>query len=262
MGMKALDRTLHLPLDRGRFAALAEALGDTPETVIAVHQLRRGLCRAFVAGEPERFAAAIVQGDPVPQEPSGFGQDAELLWELLRRVEGWHCVEVLAACADSLGRVMQRRLGRPVRHYGDVHHTLTAPASDHAHPSVRELTPRDVPLVESAPPDLRPNGYATVAEALTDGVAAGAIVDKRLVAICHTHARSGRHADLGVYTAEEFRRRGLATAAAALVARRVQQAGQIPVWSAGETNAASLRVARKVGFVEVSRRVYLIPGRE
>ena len=33
------------------------------------------------------------------------------------------------------------------------------------------------------------------------------------------------------------------------------------MWSAGGHNAASLRVAEKLGFVEVSRRVYVIPER-
>jgi predicted GNAT family acetyltransferase len=64
-----------------------------------------------------------------------------------------------------------------------------------------------------------------------------------------------------VYTKEAYRRRGFATAAASLVARRVQEAGQIPVWSAGGHNVASLRVAEKLGFEEVSRRVYVIPER-
>jgi predicted GNAT family acetyltransferase len=64
---------------------------------------------------------------------------------------------------------------------------------------------------------------------------------------------------MAVYTREEFRNRGLATATAALVARRVQQAGQTPVWSAGEHNVASLRVARTLHFVQVSRRTYVVP---
>src|SRR2546428_793631 len=84
-----------------------------------------------------------------------------------------------------------------------------------------------------------------------EGVAAGAVVDRRLVAIAITSARTARHADVGVATLAPWRRRGLATAAASLVTRAVQAAGQTPVWSCGEDNLASLRVARKLGFVEV-----------
>lgn len=64
-----------------------------------------------------------------------------------------------------------------------------------------------------------------------------------------------------MYTHPDFRGRGLAAAAASIVAMRVQEAGRIPVWGAGEHNALSLRVARKLGFVEVSRRTYVIPAR-
>ena len=56
-------------------------------------------------------------------------------------------------------------------------------------------------------------------------------------------------------TLEEWRGRGLATAAASLVAQAIQESGRAPMWSAG--NPASLRVAQKLGFVEVSRRVYI-----
>ena len=58
-------------------------------------------------------------------------------------------------------------------------------------------------------------------------------------------------------TDDAWRGMGFATASASIVARRIQDLGRTPVWSAGEDNAASLRIAAKLGFVEVSRRVYL-----
>ena len=51
---------------------------------------------------------------------------------------------------------------------------------------------------------------------------------------------------------------GFATAAASIVTRRMQETHRIPVWSSGEDNMASLRVARKLGFQEVSRLIYVI----
>lgn len=63
----------HLPLDPARYPELAAALGDSPETVITLHHLRRGSCRAYVAGEPRHFAGAIIQHADAPTEPSGFG---------------------------------------------------------------------------------------------------------------------------------------------------------------------------------------------
>ncbi len=92
-----------------------------------------------------------------------------------------------------------------------------------------------------------------------EGVVAGAVVEgDLLVAIAFTHARSTRHADVAVNTLEEWRGRGLATAAASLVAQRLQEAGQRPMWSTGEDNSASLRVAQKLGFTPITRRTYVI----
>lgn len=52
--------------DRGR---LADALGDSPETVIPVHILRQGLCLAWVAGDPDRPVAAVIQSTYLMDEP-------------------------------------------------------------------------------------------------------------------------------------------------------------------------------------------------
>ena len=110
----------------------------------------------------------------------------------------------------------------------------------------------------SAPPELRASCWDSLDSLLSQGIIACAIVSGQIVATALTAARSQRHADVGVYTHPNHRQRGFATAAASMVARRVREAGQIPVWGAGEHNTASLRVAAKLGFVEVSRRTYVI----
>ena len=66
------------------------------------------------------------------------------------------------------------------------------------------------------------------------------------------------HADIGVATLEGWCGRNFASAAAALVAQQVQATGRTPVWSTGEDNLASQRVAQKLGFAEVGRRTYAI----
>ena len=60
-------------------------------------------------------------------------------------------------------------------------------------------------------------------------------------------------------TLAPYRNHGLATAAASLVARHVRAQGQVPVWSTGEANYASLRVAQKRGVEVVVRRTCGIP---
>jgi len=246
------------PLNLKKGYILVDTLGDTPETVISVHVLRRGLCKAYVAGDPSCFKGAIVQAHAFPAEPTGFGSDPHVIWELLRGVEGWDCILVESACAPILGTIIEREMGISVRYLDDVCCTLTRPVATYRDDAVRQLTLDDLELLESAAPELRASCWESTRALLSEGIVACAIVSGRIVATALVAARSERHAEVGVYTHEDFRRRGFATAAASIVAARAQKAGLIPVWSAGEHNAASLRVAGKLGFVEVSRRTYVI----
>ena len=100
-----------MALDSAARVRLAEALGDTPQTVIAVHRLRRGLGRAWVDGDPARFRAAIVQGDDLPDEPDAFGADPEAIWELLQHVEGWTCVSGWSGFGSSCPRTARSSSG-------------------------------------------------------------------------------------------------------------------------------------------------------
>ncbi|MGZ6391418.1 MAG: GNAT family N-acetyltransferase, partial [Ktedonobacterales bacterium] len=240
--------TRYAPCTAEQRETLADALGDTPETVISVHALRRGLCRAYVSG-----AAAIVQWNELPGEPMGFGDDAAALWDLLQSVDGWFCLEVTPTCAAALGPLMATQTSRSVRYFGDIFFTLTVPIAPIHHDSVRLLSVADLPLLDAAPHEIQGGGFGSTRALLEDGVVACAIVDGALVAIAHTSALTPRHADIGVATLEGWRERGFATAAASLVAQQVQATGRTPVWSTGEDNFASQRVAQKLGFVEVAR---------
>ena len=256
--MRSAKSNFYKPLDHNGCFALAEALDDTPETVISVHQLRRGLCRAYVAGDPAQFDGAIIQGDSCPTEPMGFGSDPEILWRLLKSVEGWDCVNVVPECANSLGEIIEQETGSHVRYYGDVYHILSKPVIRSQNEAVRQLTLADLELLELSPTELRGDGFGTTRRLLSEGIVACAIVSGNIVAIAHTNAWTNYYADIGVFTMEEWRGHGFATAAASIAAQHVQEAGQIPVWSAGEDNFASLRVAQKLGFSETTRRTYVI----
>ena len=249
------------PLSPGDCSRLADALGDTPETAISAHKLRRGLCRAYVAGDPSHFDGAVIESFDLPEEPAAFGADPEVLWGLLQSVEGWECVNVASAIAPALGRLLEERMRVPVRHHGDIYHVLTRPAAPFPNDAVRQLALDDLELLKSGPFAFPGGGFGGPGPLLAHGIAACAIVAGQIACFAHTYARSALHADIGVATVEAWRGRGFGTDAASLVARRVQEAGQTPVWSAGEDNAASLRVAQKIGFIPVSRRVYLVPGK-
>lgn len=252
------DHLEHTCLDIGDHLRLAAALGDTPETVIAVHLLHRGFARAYVAGRPDRFEAAIIRNLEFNRdELTGFGA-ARSMWELLKERHGWSSVEVNPSIASQLAEPLELASGRPVSFLDDIYHVLRHPVVPAPVETVRLLSPADSGLLERAPPELRGKGWGSSSALLREGIAAAAILDREIVALAHTTARTGQYADLGVATLLAWRNQGLASATAALVASEVQSAGQTPVWSTGATNLASLRVARKLGFVEVSRRTYLI----
>jgi RimJ/RimL family protein N-acetyltransferase len=191
-----------------------------------------------------------------------FGDDVEAIWRLLHSLDGWRVVNVAEALARPLGTLMERDLGRRVRYYGDVYHTLSEPPTEHAHPLVRRLTPVDTPLLEAAPSAIQGAGFGGPAGLLREGIVAGAVDGNRLVGIAHTSAITERYADVGVATLEPYRGQGISTAAASLVCRAIQETGRTPVWSCGEDNRASLRVAEKVGFRQIGRRLYVIPAQE
>lgn len=90
-----------------------------------------------------------------------------------------------------------------------------------------------------------------------EGVVAGAIVGNQLAAVAFTAGIGDRYADIGVVTHQDWRGRGLASACAAFVCREIQARGLTPVWGTSVENLASRRVADKLGFEEVSRRVYV-----
>ena len=246
-------------LDPADFAELANTLGDTPETVVEVHLLRKKLCKAFVAGSPSSFSAAIVQSHFDPGELMGFGTEARVLWELLQLVEGWDCISVKRQCAKPLGDLIENSDGAKVRYYDDVYHSLTRPVQLFTHDHVRELTTQDQSLIASAPTEIQGGGYEDMETMLSEGIVAGTIDAGRLVSIAHTSGVTDLHGEIGVGTLEPWRKRGLCSAAASIVSNRLQKQGRVPVWSTGEDNFASLRVAAKLGFREVSRRTYVIP---
>jgi RimJ/RimL family protein N-acetyltransferase len=245
-------------LERSGMRQLTAALGDTPETVISVHVLRRGLARAHVTGPPGRFAAAIVENLAFNQdELTGFGA-AEPLWQLLRDLDEWSSIEVAADVAAALGRLIAAEMGHPPRNLDDIYHVLREAPDLALDARARLLTEQDRSLMEAAQSSLRGAGWGSLDALLRDGIAAGTVVDGKLVALAHTSARTDRYADVGVATLPAWRGQGFATATAALVCTRLLAEGQTPVWSTATTNIASLRVAARLGFSEVSRRTYLV----
>jgi GNAT superfamily N-acetyltransferase len=240
-------------------ATLCKLLGDIPETVLWTHGLRRSICNAYIAGDLLTFRAVIVQATNVPGEPTGFGPDVNALWELLGLVKGWKCIAVDRVHAFNLGNLIYKNTGLHVRYLGDLHYTLSGKAPAFMNQAVRLLTIDDLELLEASPPELYGSFWGSTQALLTEGITAGAIVEGKVVATARLSSISERYADIAVDTLPDFRGQGLATAAASVVVRATQEMGRTPIWSTGEHNIASRRIAEKLGFVEIQRRAYVIP---
>ena len=253
-----LESEAYRPLDVSECRQLAAALGDKPDTTIEVHALERGLCRAFVVGSPLTFDAALVEAGNLPAEPHGFAEDPDILCTLLESVRGWNCVLVDRELAGPLERLVRRRITPTTRVYESVHLALLSPVAQYRHPVVRPLGVADLPLIAAASEELRPDGFATLEECLTVGIVAGALVDGQLVSVAHVDALTTQFGEISIHTLAEWRGQGMASASASLVAHKLQDQGRTPVWYAGADNGPSLHVAEKLGFVEVSRPVYVI----
>ena len=161
----------------------ADVLGDTPETAIPTHLLRRGLADACFAGSLPRFDGAIVQSHSLPDEPWCFGTDPDVLWEMLPRLNVWGrrriSPNVSADLVDPLSTLMKRTANVEVRQYGDVYHTLIGRVNEFATPEVRLLGLEDSDLLASFESDPRRLGFKTFEDLLKNGFAAGAVVDSR-----------------------------------------------------------------------------------
>jgi len=241
-------------------ASVVAALGDTPESVIALQFLREGACEVLCVGDPADFEGILIQSFEMPAEPIAFGSSAEAIASLLPHLSGWSCVNVPAHLADELIEPVAAAAGASsMRLLDDVYHALLQPAPAIPEPCVRLLAGQDRGLIVTASTEMIGQGNERLLATLDTGHVAGAVRDGALVALAYTFATSERHADIGVVTHPEWRGRGLATAVSAHVAQAILLDGRTPVWSCGGSNIASLRIAARLGFVETSRRTYLIP---
>ena len=81
--------------------------------------------------------------------------------------------------------------------------------------------------------------------------------ESRVVVAAYPAWQSEGFADVSVDTVEAFRGRGLGGHAVLATVRAIEATGRRPVWGALETNVPSLRLARRLGFLDERGAVYL-----
>ncbi len=145
-----------------------------------------------------------------------------------------------------------------------------APAVIHTHPdpesvtepgsaaggSVSILSPRDAGSLGHVPEALRAEivtalGFAHVAAAFDLGVP---------VSFCYAASETETLWDISIDTLEPWRGRGLARACCEFLIAHMIRHGKSPVWGAVEENAASMKMAERLGFVPVDELAVFEPS--
>lgn len=113
------------------------------------------------------------------------------------------------------------------------------------------------------PPKLGEELRAELERALQrDAPMAAAFVGDVPVSFCYAASETEGLWDVAIDTLDGYRRRGHAARGAAFMVRHMRgRFGKEPVWSAMETNAASMALAAKLGFVPVDRVFVFEPAR-
>ncbi|HYF63961.1 MAG TPA: GNAT family N-acetyltransferase, partial [Herpetosiphonaceae bacterium] len=91
---------------------------------------------------------------------------------------------------------------------------------------------------------------------LEQGFGMAALSGRRLICWCTAEYRSAARCGVGIATEPKYAGRGVATATAARFARHCREAGVTPHWECRRDNAASVRVAEKLGFALLAEEVF------
>jgi GNAT superfamily N-acetyltransferase len=77
-----------------------------------------------------------------------------------------------------------------------------------------------------------------------------ALVDNRIASLCVAYAIGGGSAEIDIFTAEPFRRRGFARALTLAFTSHCAMGGLVPVWSCRKDNIPSRSLAYSSGFLD------------
>lgn len=111
-------------------------------------------------------------------------------------------------------------------------------------------------------------GYIDLTDTDIEGLLAGgyiiyaAVVDGKIVAVSNTGepiADDTPHGvEIGVDTAEKYRRMGYGRACVAALVRELNQCGHAAIYECASGNSASIALAKSMGGVEISKKIYIV----
>lgn len=218
-------------------------LPERPGPLVGLHVLNTGNGVCWVDRWPEPRAMCVSTADNFTL----LGEvDALALTDMHSRVRGY--VEISKSFVPFLKTAFPDCIAWPRVIFEQRADTPSVASRRHA---VRRLESIDASQLDNLNRDNfwisktwgGPHGLAA------SGFAWGAFVEGQLASVACTFYLGEKYEDLGVVTEPRFRGLGLSTACASALCEEVQARGHYPSWSTSPDNAASLRVAEKLGFI-------------
>ncbi len=242
----------------GVLARLAMLLPDAPRFVETRWMLLEGRCELFGLEEGE-------------SGPSFVARDAE---EKLVCVVGRPAREAISEAAARNGNA-----GPLIAMPENVSLVAEALPGREAQPTALHLLGDDERLPETPegrvrllsgpeelsllPPGLRAELRAELERVLVRGTPVAAAFEGDVpVSFCYVASETEGLWDVSIDTLAGHRRRGYATWCASYMIRHMRRLGKEPTWHALESNAASMGLAAKLGFVPVDRSFVFEPARD
>ena len=238
---------------------LAGSLPDVPRWLYARSMLLAGRCEVLGLEEARSGPSFVAR-------------------ELEEREDRWFCVvghpsgEALREAArrnGDGGEILATREGAP-RVIGAlpgwtatrvVVHLLGDPSRlpRFAEGEVKPFGARDLDAASGdLPEELR--SYLGSAVGARGALVAASLADGRPVSFCCAEDETEGLWDIAIETLEGHRKRGHAGRCVSWMVAEMRRRGKEPVWAAEETNAASLRLAAKLGFVPADELVLFRPA--
>jgi len=118
---------------------------------------------------------------------------------------------------------------------------------------LKDLTLDLIPKTEKFGVKLDSRFWTSCEDFVENGLGICLVKDGEVVSLCYAAAIVDSLAEVDVATDPEFRGRGLASVVTREFIKRCMNRGIVPTWDCFEYNAGSIKLARKLGFLEVVR---------
>jgi len=217
-------------------------LPDQPGPLVGLHILNTGHGACFVDRWPDPRAVLVTSGgnytligDPDVLPPSAV---QGLIAGFVDSTDAW--IPMLTVTFPNMQVWERIMFVLPTQHRVFRSHNAI----------VRRLDPVDTYQIWGLSPDVAwiAKTWGGPAGLAASGMAWGAFVDDRLVAVACTFFVGDHYEELGVVTEPAFREMGLSVACAGALCEDIQGRGRQPSWTTSPDNHASVRVAEKLGF--------------